>query len=254
MDALQDKADVHLLALSPDYLASTYCLHEMKRAIARDPNFDKGIVVPVVLEECPLPEEIATPDPLFINLREDSAPEPWDQLLKSCYANLGVSAPSWLEARDEICLLLGRNQSVSLVVKGYNIAWRGLLTHLCERFPDLVTVDLNRGSAASRRGLVEMILRSVGVIEPVPREPEDLVLFDQVFGSRNLTRLAFTHFDLAARRNSYEVDFFTALASLVMDSRLVLLAQSRCPFAKILPQDHPVSSIQVQTVELGGRM
>ena len=35
MDAVQDKADVHVLVLSEDYLTSKFCRHEMDRAIAR---------------------------------------------------------------------------------------------------------------------------------------------------------------------------------------------------------------------------
>ena len=44
MDAVQDHADVHVLALSPEYLASPFCTHEMDRAIAKDPTFGHGIV------------------------------------------------------------------------------------------------------------------------------------------------------------------------------------------------------------------
>ena len=35
MDAEQDKADVHVLVLSEDYLTSKFCRHEMDRAIAQ---------------------------------------------------------------------------------------------------------------------------------------------------------------------------------------------------------------------------
>src|SRR4051812_45243844 len=41
MDATQDQADVHLLVLSPDYLSSAACIHEMERAVALDPAFSK---------------------------------------------------------------------------------------------------------------------------------------------------------------------------------------------------------------------
>ena len=37
MDATQNQADVSLLVLTPDYLASDYCRHEMTRALATDP-------------------------------------------------------------------------------------------------------------------------------------------------------------------------------------------------------------------------
>jgi hypothetical protein len=39
MDATQAMAEISLLVLSPEYLESRYCLHEMDKAIARDPQF-----------------------------------------------------------------------------------------------------------------------------------------------------------------------------------------------------------------------
>lgn len=47
MDATQDKAEVHLLVLTPDYLASDYCRHEMDRALSSDPDFQRGKLLPV---------------------------------------------------------------------------------------------------------------------------------------------------------------------------------------------------------------
>ena len=63
MDALQDQADKHLLVLSADYLSSPYCCHEMDRAIALDPGFASGIVVPVLREACTLPASITGTEP-----------------------------------------------------------------------------------------------------------------------------------------------------------------------------------------------
>ena len=57
MDTLLDEAERHLLVLSPEYLASDYCQHEMKRAIKLDPKFDKGLVLPVLRADCTLPKE-----------------------------------------------------------------------------------------------------------------------------------------------------------------------------------------------------
>ncbi len=42
MDAVQDEADINVLVLSADYLASPNCLHEMARAVAGDPVFEQG--------------------------------------------------------------------------------------------------------------------------------------------------------------------------------------------------------------------
>lgn len=42
MDATQDKAQVHVLLFSPDYLSSPNCLHEMERAVVGDPSLRNG--------------------------------------------------------------------------------------------------------------------------------------------------------------------------------------------------------------------
>ena len=57
MDDVQDQAERQLLVLSAEYLASTPCKHEMKRAIALDPDFSRGTVIPVLRADCTLPPE-----------------------------------------------------------------------------------------------------------------------------------------------------------------------------------------------------
>ena len=59
MDGLQAQAERHLLVFSPDYLASGYCQHEMKKAVALEPSFNHGFVVPVMREACSLPKLLA---------------------------------------------------------------------------------------------------------------------------------------------------------------------------------------------------
>jgi hypothetical protein len=255
MEATQDAAEVHVLVFSPDYLASKACLHEMERAIARDPRFEKGIVVPVKRAEATLPDAIRDPNPLDVDLTDDSAIASWDRLLDACGADLGTDAPSWLAARDETRRFLDRGQSVNLVVDGA-VHWRELVADLQRGgLADLVHVNLEKPATASRRGLVSEILRAFGMTAPVPAEPEDLAELDRFLSARPRSRLALSHFDLAAARPVYGVDLFAALRYLVMDSRkLVLLAQSRRPFATLLPAGHPLSEITgIQTVELRGR-
>ena len=84
MDATQDAADVHVLVLSPEYLASDFCVHEMERAIATDPGFEHGTVVPVRRCDCPLPDAIRGPNPFYADLRDDGAAGPWDLVLRAC--------------------------------------------------------------------------------------------------------------------------------------------------------------------------
>ncbi|MCP4655129.1 MAG: toll/interleukin-1 receptor domain-containing protein [bacterium] len=251
MDATQDAADVHVLVLSPEYLASDFCVHEMERAIATDPGFERGTVVPVRRGDCPLPDAVRGPNPLYADLRDDGAAEPWELVLRACGADLGTGAPAWLGARDEVRRLLERGQSVNLVT-GPGVAWRPLVADLRRELSDLVTVDLEKPTAYSRRGLVAEILRALGATAPVPDEPDDLAALERALEARRRpSRVALIHFDSASR---YDVDLFRALRYLVMDSRrLVLLAQSRRPFAVLLPRDHPLSELVVETVELPGQ-
>jgi|SRR6185369_10731878 len=255
MDATQDLADVHVLVFSPEYLASAACVHEMERAITRDPRFENGIVVPLMRVDVTLPDSIRDPNPLYADLTADTVIPAWDLLLGACGADLGTAAPSWLEARDETRRFLERGQSVNLVVNG-DVEWRGLVADLQRGdLADLVQVDLAKGVTASRRGLISEILRAFGMTVAVPPEPEDLGELDRFLSGRKRSRLALTHFDLTASRPAYGVDLFAALRYLIMESRkLVLLVQSRRPFATLLPAGHPLSEITgIQTVELRGR-
>lgn len=259
MDAIQDRVNQNLLVISPDYLESANCIHEMERAISRDPDFTKKPprTIPLIRERVDghpnCPDWLMNNLPLWLNLSDDRAPAPWERLLSACDANLGVSAPDWLNACDEICRYLRRKESVNLVVKGKHIRWRELLEHIQkEYFPDLGMVDLQSGATVSRRGLAEEILKQCGVPENVPPEPEDLVVLDRQLSSKSFSRLILKHFDMVKNRKQYEVDLFASLRYLIMDSRkLSLLIQSHAPFLSLLPPNHPLSSItDLKTVEL----
>ncbi len=256
MDALQDQADKHLLVLSADYLSSPYCCHEMDRAIALDPGFASGIIIPVLREACTLPASITHPNPLYADLRDDRQPDPWTQVLLSCdAARLGTTAPAWLAARDEAARFLERNQSVNLVVEN-GVNWRALLEHLANDYPlGLARVDLQDPDTTSRRGLLATIAKALEARVVLSDEPRDLSDFKALLMSRSSTRVALTHFDLAPHRRYYDVDLFAALRFLMMDRRkLTLLVQSRTPFAALLPRDHPLSDIDIKTVELRARL
>ncbi len=254
MDATQDEADVHVLVFSPDYLASGPCRHEMERAVALDPKFERGIVVPVMRIEADLPPEIRAPNPIYVDLKDDSVAAPWDLLLRACSAELGTEAPAWLSARDEVRRFLERGQSVNLVTDR-GVAWRGLIEDLRRgELADLVKVDLESGAAASRRGLVQEMLAALGTSTSVPSEPEDLVVLDRFLTARIRTRIALVHFDFAASRNSYGIDFFACLRYLAMEARkLTLLVHSRQPFVTLLPESHPLSEIGIQVIALKGK-
>ena len=259
MDVLQDSAEATLAILSPGYMASVACVHELDRAVARDPNFLNGTTIPAIREPCVLPGALVNANPLWIDFSKSEG-DAWKLLLKACSADLGCTATHWLEGRDEVLLLLGRGQSVNLVVPRSagslrRPRWRELINHLqADHLRCLGIVDLERGTTASRPGLVAAILSAVGRQQPVPTKPADLGVLDRALsGDGRAIHLALLHFDnVATREVEYGVDLCAALRDLVERRQLVLLIQSRRSFVELLPKDHPLSSLtQLQTVELG---
>ena len=160
MDATQDMAEVTVAVLSPDYLASPMCLHELNRAIGTNS------VIPVVLHACTIPTPLV---PLLqVRLEKNPAdPAPWASLLKAADATaLGTDAPRWLEARRQCEEALTKYEPAILQIDNHGANWRALFDSLhddcCLAIP---TVDLRDGVTSSRRGLVEAILSQLGVLE-----------------------------------------------------------------------------------------
>jgi hypothetical protein len=252
MDSTQDCGEIHVLVLSPDYLASAACRHEMERAIACDRYFQHGCVIPVLRVSCDLPEEIRRPNPLFVNLTDDRDAAQWDLLLRGCGADLGAKAPDWLEARAQVREYLRRGQSVNLVVRG-EPKRREFLEQIREDLDGrLAMVDLDSGAVAARRCLVAEILKACGTAAEVPEESEDLAVLHNRLNDLPGTMLCLRHFDRVADRD-YGLDFFSALKYLVMDCRkLVLLIESRAPYISLLPTNNSLTKLQAQLVELKG--
>ena len=84
MDAEQDVSDLSVLVLSPEYLASAMCRHEMQRAI------ECNKFVAVLRADCAAPDEVKKT--LYVDLRDDKAADQWDLLLAECEADLGAAA------------------------------------------------------------------------------------------------------------------------------------------------------------------
>jgi hypothetical protein len=254
MDQTQDQADKHILVFSEDYLGNKYCKHEMTRALKSDPKFKHGVVVPVMRGGCALPSTISRWNPpLYVDLQDDKQADQWRLLLQSCDADLGTTAPDWLAARDAIVRLLGRGESVNLVVRG-EPKWRALLDYMVrEHLPGLALVNLEDPDTTSRRGLLAAISQALGQRAALPEQPGDLSGFKSLIMTRSGSTVGLIHFDLAPHRPYYDVDLFAALRYFIMDARsLVLLVESRTRFAALLPPDHPLSAIDIKTVELGG--
>ena len=254
MDAAQDQAETHLLLLSPDYLASNACVHEMKRAVALDPLFVSGRVVPVLRVNCALPREIQAPNPVYVELIDDSVSEQWDLVTSRCGVDLGISASKWLKAREQVRDAILDGRSVNLVVEG-TPDHRGLVEQLREDLTGLAIIDLASGATVGRQNLITEILHALGQGGEARRPPNDLGdLHRCIMAAPGIVRLAFRRFDLVkTRADNYRDDFFSALKFLVDERKLVLLMESRAPFATLLPATNPVSQIQVRTVELRGR-
>lgn len=257
MDAEQDTSDFNLLVLSPEYLASAMCQHEMQRAIACNK------FVGVVRAACTVPDEIKKI--LYVDLRDDKAADKWDLLMRECETDLGTTVPDWLHARDEIVRYMQRGNSVNLVVPrkpGFSKPkWRELISHLQRDFlPNLAVINLESGDTSTRQSLVQVMLNASGSSLPAPAEPQDLVTLAQVFAQNPAaTSIALIHFDIVADRTQrnphYNVDLFAAWRDLITEKRkLILLIQSHAHFLQLLPNNHPLSSItDLKTVELHGR-
>jgi hypothetical protein len=253
MKTTQDKADIHLLVLTPEYFKSDYCVEEMKRAFALDPAFSKGLVLPVIFERCNLPPEIQKHQPLYVdltrNLQQDA--EAWKLLMGRCEANLGATVSSWISAFKRTTDALQRRKSVNLLVKGLP-KWRELIAEVKRTLPDLGVVDLESGKTATQPGLVGEILNVlINFKGKLPKNKEHLAEFERLLEAAQPALLALTHFDRVSERD-YDSDLYSSLRYLIMEKRqLTLLVKSRAPFVTLLPKDHALSCLEMETVELG---
>jgi TIR domain len=258
MDNTQDQAMQHVLCLSAEYLASKACQHEMRRAIASDPKFSKGNIIPLQLDTTPLPKELTgsrltTPKPLWIGLADDRKPEPWRELLIASKGDLGTCPVLWLEARDQTRQQLQQRKSVCLHVMNERANWRALMDNVLEGLQRPARkLDLDQGATKTRAGFVNCILD-----RPVRRLPagdpgSELVELDvEVRAMASSLTLAISHFDHMSSQFKADADLFDVLRYLIMDARkLVLFVQTRTPFAALLPGDHRLSKIDIKTVEL----
>ena len=143
---------------------------------------------------------------------------------------------------------------MNLVVRG-KPKLRELLDHVVrDQLPGFALVNLENPNTNTRRGLLATISQALGDRTPLPEEPGDLPGFNSLITNRSRSMVGLMHFDMAPHRSCYDVDLFAALRYFIMDARsLVLLVESRTPFASLLPHDHPLSAIDIKTVELGGQ-
>jgi len=248
MDVEQDACDFSVLVLSPDYLASAMCRHEMQRATVCNK------FVAVLRVDCTVPDEVKKT--LYVDLHNDKKTEQWDLLLEACEADLGTTTPDWLKTRDEIVNSLEKGKSVCLETKG-KVKWRELINDIQGRSPlDLKKIDFQSGATCSRRGLVEEILWVSGSKIAVPREPEDLKILQRIIMERDYTTiLAFLRFDMIAGRKYHsKADFFSTLKHLLESEKrkLTLLIQTRMSFSELLPPELKDSPPNLEYLKLVG--
>lgn len=248
----QNATDLTIAVLTPAYLdaANHYTWAELNRAI------DDEKILPLMLRDCPLPSGLdGAYAPEGVDLRDLQDSAQWGKLMGLLKFNLGVNPLHWLNVRDEVVRCLERKESVNLVVTKKYLKWRELLAHLqTDHFPEMGMVDLASGATNSREGLVSEILNAAALPTTVPDAPNDLVVLDQKLSKQSFTRVILRSFDIAAKRDQYNMDeLYAALRHLVMDTRkLALLIQSKQPFTELLPAEHPLSSItNTKTIELG---
>jgi hypothetical protein len=253
MKERQTPADVHLLVLTRDYFQSDYCIEEMQCALAKDPKFEQGKVLPVILERCELPPEIKTHDPLHVDLSggQERKAEQWRRLMRGCHADLGMPVLDWLRAFSTTVKALRERRSVNLLVKG-RPKWREFRDQLKIAFPELGIVDLDSGKAVTRRGLIAEILDQLAGYTDKVSKDEDLAELERLLDFNPPHLLALQHFDKVTDRK-YGNDLFSSLRYIIMEKRqLTLLVHSRTPFANLLPDKNTLSYLEMETVELGG--
>lgn len=257
MDKTQDQAGQHVLCLSAEYLASTACQHEMRRAITSDPDFSKGKIIPLRLDATPLPKalagkRLATPKPLGINFADDRTPEPWKQLLTACAGELGTCAVRWLETRDKARQMLERRESVCLHVENGAANWRALMDNVLESLPQPIRqLDLRKGSTKTQAGFINCILNRPANHLPLGGRSFELIELEKAVKEMTdgLT-VVIHHFDNMSADFRGNADLFDTLCSLIDEQKLVLFVQTRTPFATLLPPDHKLSKAYVNTVPL----
>ena len=227
-----------LLVLSAGYAASAPCQREMARAIATDPGFARHRVLPVRLDDTPVPDALRGADPtLYTDLRadpDDATADQWKGLIGQCGQPLGAEVPHFLSVRDEVARLLAANSSVNLVVdRGVRSA--GLIDDLVSRKPlRLARLDQYQGNTETRHGFVSAVLGELGYSGSIP-EKNHLATFSKLLIRLGPRRLALEHFDFVQYRPEYDASLFAELLYEVKHRNLVLLLQSHSAVATLLP-------------------
>lgn len=258
MDKWVDDGDVMLAVISPQYLASTACRYEWARAVARDPGFASGRLVPILLAGDRLPPEMTGPNPIYVDLREEhfaDRDDPtvnghWEKVLQATGGEVGVPPLAWLNALTRTVELIRNQQSVNLVASN-PAKWRELLRESKTLLGDLPIIDL--GDVVNRRtkrGFLEKMLEALALHHALPAEPgEDVYQFSQRVRTGRHARLGVAHFEACWRWSDVDGELFDTLRhhttrDLNTDHIDLSLIVHSTTAMQSLPDHHPVSRWQ----------
>jgi len=256
MDELQDRADINLLVLSADYFESSYCRHEMERAVDRDPRFEDGILLPVKRENIGLPDAMGgVYDPVYVDLQDTGVAGQWRLLMDACSATLGCDVPYWLHMTNYLKEQLLEGHSLNLVVRNSFMKWRELLDHLYrEALPEMGLVDFHSELPSTRKGFISELLRAVGSPANVPEEPHDLTVLSVKLKRKKRSYATLKYFEKILENERFlgQTDLFQTLRTLMFtDECLSLILHTSKPLAEIIPDEHPLSTFRdIRLVEL----
>ncbi|MEM7014122.1 MAG: toll/interleukin-1 receptor domain-containing protein [Verrucomicrobiota bacterium] len=253
MDAAQDEADLTMMVLTPDYVASEHCLHELRRAMAK-PDHAK---LPIKRIDCEIPEELKGDDPvLWCDLTDDGAEDLWEQLLGQLEiagpGGLGIAASKWLKAARDVERILGREcLSVNLVsdlpgeklTKFYEF---GVAPSLEAKLPQ---VDLNDPTCHRLPGLYRQLLAATTNVDP-GRLPRPSEVFGEQLKKLKAQRLLIRNFEKVKPRHAeYGDGLWESLRFATENRMVILMAESNTPASNLMP-GHPVSEINFREVKL----
>jgi TIR domain len=256
-------ADRIVAVMSEAYWKSAACQHEWMRALARDPDFSRGkTIIPVLREDCQLPDEITRANPLYLKMIHDRVEDQWRKLLEACGGSLGTNVVDWLDALEEMVLHLERRKSVNLVASN-PVKWKALIEAAGERLVGgLPSIDLNDPILSSRPALLNAWLKVLGVGggAATSNENADIGAFSEVLRELPPLRTALHHFGLCRMRADFNSDFFNVLYHHTMTDRvkiagveqprLTLLLHTDKPLGVFMPKDNPVSKIDCASITL----
>jgi hypothetical protein len=145
-----DGDNIIIVILSEEYWKNPDCLVEWTRALKRNEGSSNGInIIPITREECRSPNELTHSILPCVNLIDDGVEDQWGRLLAECEISLRTKVIDWLDALEEMVLLLGQRRSVNLVASD-PVKWHALIEAVDERLnAGMRILDLSHQSVES---------------------------------------------------------------------------------------------------------